>query len=110
MVSLKLGAKGQGCVALLGGFLILASLGQMHTITNMTPYVISYMHERLDSDVNYSFGIWISTGSISFYASSMPISGLLAQKFDISKLIIISGFLNRVLERIKEGVSNIGLK
>ncbi|VDO04382.1 unnamed protein product [Rodentolepis nana] len=60
----------------------------------MTPYVISHLHERLDSDVNYSFGIWISAGSISFYASSMPISGLLAQKVDILKLVAIASFLN----------------
>ncbi|VUZ49894.1 unnamed protein product [Hymenolepis diminuta] len=94
MIPLKLGEKGQGCIAIFGGFLILASLGQMYTITNMTPYVISYLHERLDSKVDYSFGIWISAGSISFYASSMPISGLLGRKVNILRLIVIPGFLN----------------
>lgn len=48
MIPLKLGEKGQGRIAIFGGFLILASLGQMYTISKLANF-INQINEQLSS-------------------------------------------------------------
>ncbi|EUB55863.1 oxalate:formate antiporter [Echinococcus granulosus] len=107
-----------GYYALLGGFLIMFSLGQMYTLgeyryvikavmflnsenqksfltpANMAPYIVSFLHEYVDANISPGFAISLSTGAVAAFGITLPLSGIFWSKVGIMRFVFVACLLN----------------
>ncbi|KAL5965882.1 hypothetical protein TSMEX_006377 [Taenia solium] len=83
-----------GYYAILGGFLIMLALGQMYTLANMAPYIVSFLHEYVEGNISTSFAVWLSAGAVVAFGISLPLSGIFWRKVGLMRFVLVACLLN----------------
>ncbi|CAG0906459.1 unnamed protein product [Cyprideis torosa] len=82
-----------GILALIGGFLIHLSLGQIYTIGNIATYLAAYVRVNTNPDYSYEAASWIYTGGVMFQGLGVPIGGLFDKRFGSRPTAALGCFL-----------------
>ncbi|CAL8085004.1 unnamed protein product [Calicophoron daubneyi] len=79
-----------GVLAVIGGILIHLTYGHYYTITNLLPYMLSYMRTHSDPDVRDGQSIWFSALTLAMEGIAMPLGGYAATKFGYRLVVSLS--------------------
>nr|CAH8871704.1 unnamed protein product [Trichobilharzia regenti] len=71
----------QGLLTVLGSFLLHLSLGHFYTVSNMAPYILSYIAAKVDKTITVEKAVWLSALGLGFQGIAMPLGGVLSKKF-----------------------------
>lgn len=66
---------------LFGGFVMHLTLGGIYTFGNLTTYVTSFLHERVDSTVAYTGTMWAAALMNVGQGLAMPLGGVVHERF-----------------------------
>uniref|UniRef100_A0A0R3WIM9 MFS domain-containing protein n=1 Tax=Hydatigena taeniaeformis TaxID=6205 RepID=A0A0R3WIM9_HYDTA len=61
---------------------------------NMGPYIVSFLHEYVDGNINPSFAVWLFAGCVVAFGISLPLSGVLWRKIGLMRLVFVACLLN----------------
>lgn len=65
---------------------------------NMSPYVLSYLKERVDPDIHLIHAVWLSGVCLGIQGLVMPLVGFLAMKMNVTLVIIMGCLVNRFVK------------
>uniref|UniRef100_A0A0X3NL07 Monocarboxylate transporter 9 n=1 Tax=Schistocephalus solidus TaxID=70667 RepID=A0A0X3NL07_SCHSO len=80
-------------LAIFGSMLIILTFGNFYSVGNMSPYIISYLHEIVDKNIGNNQAVWLSAASLAVQGLCMPFAGMLAMNIGFRTLMISSCFL-----------------
>ncbi|CAH8619106.1 unnamed protein product [Heterobilharzia americana] len=79
-----------GLLVVLGAFSVHFSLGHFYTISNMAPYIISYIAARVDSNITNREAVWLSALGLGCQGLGMPLGGMVAMRFGPTVSMILT--------------------